>query len=88
MWKEVLKWLKQGALPDEQAIQDDLTSVEIKPTLDGKLQLQSKEYMKRGIPSPNDGDALALTFAVPVARSLNKYGKVQHMTNTEYSIFK
>jgi hypothetical protein len=89
MWKEILKWLKQGgALPDEQSIQDDLTGVEIKPTLDGKLQLQSKEYMKKkGIPSPNDGDALALTFAVPVARSLNKYGKVQHMTNTEYSIF-
>ena len=35
----------------------------------GKLQLESKEDMKdRGLPSPDDGDALALTFAAPVVR--------------------
>jgi hypothetical protein len=33
-----------------------------------KLVLESKESMaKRGVASPDDGDALALTFALPVA---------------------
>jgi hypothetical protein len=34
----------------------------------GQLVLESKESMqKRGLASPDDGDALALTFAQPVA---------------------
>lgn len=73
MWNEMRKWLVEGGLlPDDQQMQDDLTGVEIKPTDDGKLCLQSKEYMKsKGIPSPNKADALALTFAVPVVRAPN-----------------
>lgn len=71
MWLQMRKWLESGGqIPDDQYIQDDLTGAEIKPTLDGKILLQSKDYMKKkGIPSPNDADALALTFAVPLARS-------------------
>jgi hypothetical protein len=35
---------------------------------DGALMVESKDDMrKRGIPSPDDGDALALTFAQTVA---------------------
>ena len=35
--------------------------------MDGKIQLESKEDMKkRGLPSPNRADALALTFAQTV----------------------
>lgn len=84
MWNEMRKWLVNGgAYPDDQQMQDDLTGVEIKPTEDGKLQLQSKEYMKqKGIPSPNDADALALTFAVPVIRAPNK-----KRVNTKYQLF-
>ena len=45
----------------------DLIGPETKPRLDGKIQLEAKEDMKRrGIPSPNRADALALTFAMPV----------------------
>lgn len=84
MWDQMRKWLANGgAYPDDQQMQDDLTGVEIKPTEDGKLQLQSKEYMKqKGIPSPNDADALALTFAVPVIRAPNK-----KRVNTKYQLF-
>ena len=33
----------------------------------GLIQLEKKEMMKkRGVPSPNRADALALTFAMPV----------------------
>lgn len=86
MWNELRRWLeKGGSLPDDQTIQDDLTGQEVKPTMDGKLQLQSKEYMKKkGVPSPNDADALALTFAVPVARSPTRR---MAMANTDYRLF-
>lgn len=85
MWDKMRRWLIDGgALPDDQQMQDDLTGVEIKPTDDGRLQLQSKEYMKKkGIPSPNDADALALTFAMPVVRQLA--GPMR--ANTSYQLF-
>lgn len=74
MWDKMRRWLVDGGvLPDDQQLQDDLTGVEIKPTDDGTLCLQSKEYMKsKGIPSPNKADALALTFAAPVIRAPTK----------------
>lgn len=76
MWFAIKKWLEDGGvLPDKDAagqdIEDDLTSPEFFYSTKGKMQLESKEDMKeRGLHSPDDGDALALTFAVPV-RSAN-----------------
>ena len=69
MWNEMKRWLKEGgAIPDTQQLRDDLLSPEAVPRLDGKLQLESKQSMKlRGLPSPNYADALALSFAYPVA---------------------
>ena len=70
MWWNVKCWLeKGGALPDDRRYLIDLTG----PRYDyknarNKLALESKEQMKsRGIKSPDIGDALALTFASPVA---------------------
>lgn len=70
MWKQVRDWLKEGgALPPDQVLADDLTAPETVARLDGKIQLESKKDMKaRGLPSPGRGDALALSFAFPVAR--------------------
>jgi hypothetical protein len=74
MWHGgLLNWLKSGgALPDRgpegQDVEDDLIGPEYYYNAKGKLQLESKEEMKaRGLPSPDDADALALTFAAPVA---------------------
>lgn len=69
MWGEVKKWLKEGgAIPEDQVLRDDLIGPETVPRLDGKIQLEPKDAMKRrGIPSPNRADALALSFAHPVA---------------------
>ena len=48
---------------------DDLTGPEYSVALKGQLKLETKDQMqKRGLSSPDDGDALALTFAGPVAR--------------------
>ena len=69
MWDDMKTWLKEGGeIPNLQSLCDDLTGPEV--ILDkghGVVQLESKHDMKsRGIPSPNEADALALTFAFPV----------------------
>lgn len=69
MWQDMRKWLLEGGAlpPDDSVLADDLVGPEMAPRDDGRLQLESKENMKkRGLPSPNRADALALTFAYPV----------------------
>lgn len=68
MWGLMRDWLKQGgALPDDQEIRDDLLGPEYGFTSTDAIQLERKEDMKkRGLASPDCGDALALTFAHPV----------------------
>lgn len=68
MWVNLLAWLPLAALPpDDDQIEIDLTSREYGFTADGAIRLESKKDMKkRGLSSPDDADALALTFAMPV----------------------
>lgn len=84
MWVAARDWLKAGgSLPEHPQLRDDLIGPETKPRMDGKIQLESKSDMKkRDLPSPNYGDALALTFAHPVQKKdpLAQRGK----TVTEY----
>lgn len=64
-------WLRAGgSLPTSHPrLREDLTGVELLPRLDDKIQLESKEQMKkRGLPSPDFFDNLALSFAEPVAK--------------------
>ena len=71
MWNETKKWLKDGGcIPKDDILHQDLIGPETVPRVDGKIQLESKEDLKRrGIPSPNRADALALTFAMPVVKA-------------------
>lgn len=64
-WMNVREWLRDGVLEkDEDWYQ--LANPEYKITSTGKLQLESKEDMKkRGVSSPDVGDALALTLSKP-----------------------
>ena len=67
MWGTMKEWLTIGCLQRDEATATDLTSVEYGFRPDDSLLLESKESMKsRGLASPDDGDALALTFAQPV----------------------
>ncbi len=67
MWAAMREWLKGGSIPEDRELMDDLTGVEYGFTADNKIMLEKKEAMKkRGLPSPDSGDALALTFAHPV----------------------
>ena len=78
MWNDMKNWLQQGAaIPDNPILCSDLTGVEYRMGEQGanfgKLYLESKDMMKsRGLSSPNIGDALALTFAMPVRSKTDK----------------
>jgi len=67
MWSRLLEWLmlEEGVqIPDEPALQTDLTAPKIKPRLNGDYVLESKQDMKiRKVRSPDMADSLALTFA-------------------------
>ena len=67
MWGVMRDWLKIGAVDASDDLITDLIGVEYSFTPDERILLESKKNMKaRGQPSPDDGDALALTFAHPV----------------------
>ncbi len=67
MWTNMRHWLENGCIPDDQAIHDDLIGPEYGFNADQAVQLEKKDHLKaRGLPSPDDGDALACTFAEPV----------------------
>ena len=54
------------SLPDSDSLHADLTSVGYKYMGDGRLLLEAKEDMReRGMPSPDEGDAVALCFTEP-----------------------
>lgn len=67
MWYEMKIWLEgQVQIPNHQELIDDLLVIKRKPTATGKLRLETKEEMRRrSVPSPDVGDGLALTFALP-----------------------
>lgn len=67
MWCMMREWLGGGAIADSPELEADLTGVEYGFNSDDAILLESKQHMKaRGLASPDDGDALALTFAEPV----------------------
>lgn len=75
MWASMRAWLPYGAIPVDQGLFDDLTGREYGYNAAQQIQLEKKEHMKgRGLASPDDADALALTFAEPVQpRELPSY---------------
>jgi hypothetical protein len=69
MWGFMKDWLRSGCLPDDADLVADLGNVEYGYDGSDALLLERKDDMRRrGLASPDDGDALALTFAYPVAR--------------------
>lgn len=64
MWGNMKDWLPFGAIPDDNELADDLIGPEYSFNIRDQIQLEKKEDMKkRGLASPDSGDALALTFA-------------------------
>lgn len=68
MWGRMRDWLDgRGAIDDAPALETDLTGPGYRHDKQDRILLESKEDMKkRGLDSPDDADALALTFAQTV----------------------
>lgn len=67
MWGKMKEWLLTGAIDADTQLEVDLCGPGY--TLDSKIRVKleaKKDMKKRGLDSPDDADALALTFAQPV----------------------
>ena len=68
MWGDMREWLKTASIPNDRFLKTDLISPMMKPDSRGTIFLESKKDMKaRGLASPDAADAIAVTFAFPVA---------------------
>jgi hypothetical protein len=71
-WWTMAEWTRNGgAIPDSAELLQEMTAPVYSFNAAGKLVLESKQSLKdRGYSSPDKADALALTFASPVAKRL------------------
>lgn len=68
MWGAMRHWLKGGAIPLDPELKAQLIGPTYWYNVRDEIQLESKEdMMARGVASPDRADALALTFAYPIA---------------------
>jgi hypothetical protein len=70
MYAKMKEWLQAGgAIDDDPVLETDLTNVQHDHNGKDQLFLLSKKYMKEklGLASPDDSDALAMSFAVKFA---------------------
>lgn len=71
MWMKSKEWLQEEAgvqVPDSDSLQADACGPTYRYDSQSRLQIEKKEDMRRrGVPSPDEWDAVALTFAEPVA---------------------
>lgn len=88
MWWQMAEWVRSGGcIPDDGELISELTA----PTYffrDAGISLEKKEDIKkRGLPSPDKADALALTFALPVVAPAVSNIRNQEHTRHEYDPF-
>jgi hypothetical protein len=67
MWGLMREWLKRGMIDNDPELKAELTSVEygytFKDSRDAIILERKQDMKRRGLSSPDDADALALTFA-------------------------
>lgn len=83
-------WLRGGAIPADQDLKAQLLSITYTLNNRDEIVLTSKEVMMReGKPSPDDIDALATTFAYPLASHAAAGGDYPHrdLVESEYNPF-
>ena len=76
MWGRMKDWLHEGSsdIPNDTELRGDLVGPMYFYTSSGQLMIERKKDMKRrGLASPDKGDAFALTFAQPFDR-MARYG--------------
>jgi len=81
MWGRMRDWLRLGAIEDDPQLEIDLQAPQYGHDKQDRLLLESKEAMKRrGVASPDDADALALTFAYDVEKKSSLVRNQQAMS--------
>lgn len=67
MYGALRAWIKTGAIPNDPDLKDQFLGITYTFNNRDEIVLTSKEQMmKDGLPSPDDLDALAMTFAIPL----------------------
>lgn len=76
MWFEMREWVMAGgSIPNDVSLKQDLAAPTYRFNASDQICLESKDDIKgRGLPSPDLGDALALTFAFPVQKDQGLLG--------------
>ncbi len=92
MWWKMAEWVRAGGcIPDDSELRADLVAPTYKFTSDNRVQLEPKADIKKRLGrSPDKGDALCLTFAMPVAHRglrLSGYAGRSAKAKTEYDPF-
>jgi hypothetical protein len=77
MWGTMREWLRSAHIPADRQLRADLIGPQKKATSSGAIQLEGKKEMRaRGLASPDAADAIAITFAHPVAHREERVDKV------------
>jgi len=85
MWGAMRDWLKTASIPNDRQLKADLTGPMKKPDSSGTIYLEGKKEMRsRGLASPDAGDALAVTFAFPVAHRESSYDRASRSPTRVY----
>jgi hypothetical protein len=90
IWGSMRAWMSVGAIEDSDDLRDQLVGPSYGFNARDEIQLERKEDMrKRGIPSPDWADALAITFAYSVVPNEFAGGEyeVKSSYETEYNPF-
>lgn len=68
MWGDMRDWMKTASIPNDKRLKTALGSPKMLRDSSGAMQLEGKKEMKaRGLASPDEADAIAVTFAYRVA---------------------
>lgn len=80
MWGKLKDWLLRGAIDGDKSLEHDMQKPLLVSDREQRVKLESKDQMKARLrkmnldsASPDDADALALTFAMPVPLRKPKY---------------
>lgn len=73
MWGDMKEWLRSGCIDSDKGLAADLQKPQLMSDREQRIKLEPKDIMKKRLAkmgldstSPDDADALALTFALPV----------------------
>lgn len=88
MWALCKEWLEDAGgaqIPDSDSLHADLCGIKYKIDSNSRLVMEQKaEMKKRGIRSPDEADALILTFALPDSAFSQQKNKILNALSTSF----